>query len=63
MKKYKFTKVWIIDKQLVVADTAIDAVALFKSCKGENWEPEEIKCLRANVGIDGFNALIKGDEQ
>ena len=50
--KIKITKVWIIDSQLVVADSIAEAVQIVKQFagRGESYEPHSVTQVSSRLG-------------
>lgn len=60
MNGWTITKVWIIDKKLVVAPTIEKAIAVFKSYMGKDYmdEPKSIKAIDNDEYWHDYNALV-----
>lgn len=63
MNGWTLTRVWRIDHMLVVAKTVEDAVALFKTYMGPeyNGEPSNIEAVPAAGIGKNYNAIIKDE--
>ena len=65
MNGWTLTRVWQVDKKLVVADTIEEAIALFKTRMGKDYrdEPEEVKAIRSDSYVKEYDAIIKETDQ
>lgn len=65
MNGWRFTKVWQVDHKLVVADTIVEAVELFKAYMGKDYrdEPDNIRCIGTDSALCDRAALIKEEEK
>ena len=63
MNGWRLTKVWQVDHKLVVADTIQEAVELFKSYMGKDYndEPYSVRAISTDSALSDFNVLIKED--
>lgn len=65
MKGYSYTKVWEIDGRLVVAPTAEEAIALYKTYMGKDYldEPKSILAVgNSDFICKSYNAIIKEEK-
>lgn len=66
MKGYTYTKVWEIDRKLVVAPTIEEAIALYKTYMGKEYhdEPKNIWAVGSSDCVcRNYDAIIKDNEQ
>ena len=63
MNGWRLTMVWQVDHKLVVADTIQEAVELFKSYMGKDYndEPHSVRAISTDSALSDFYVLIKED--
>ena len=64
MNGYRYTRVWEIDRHLIVADTIEDAIALYKQYMGKDYhdEPKSISAVHVSsclISQCEYYAIIK----
>ena len=63
MNGWRLTMVWQVDHKLVVADTIQEAVELFKSYMGKDYnaEPLSVRAISTDSALSDFCVLTKED--
>lgn len=65
MNGYKYTRVWEIDRRLVVAPTAQEAIELYKNFMGKEYldEPKSILAVgNSDFICKSYDAIVKEEK-